>query len=447
MKKLITLLLVLCGGISQASATDYYVGSSITEPWSIQGQMTDTDGDGTYSLIVDLPTKNIYFTLFTANEVNWSSEIVLRPSSSNPWITNTVHEIGMLEPGDAGYTDNGSICYPTTDTNDDKKNYARAIRIEYTPSSRTLNVIRLIAVASGYTGWSTSSAYIEETSYGSKIYSGNVTLEADTEGQDDGFKFVYINSYYEGETLKSNMDYGANSGGNLSNSASNYDVTADGVYTLTANFNTWAWTDPTLVTVPASVGTYGKATLCSEYALDFSDFSGEDAAVKAYRITGAADGVLTPTRVTGRVKAGTGLYIEGAANASINVPTTIETSAPGTNFLKGVTENTNIVQSPAAGVNNYILTVNTQSGTADKPRFYLVNGASGNTVKAGKAYLQITSGGGARDFYWFAEDVTAIDAVKQEQKVDGEAYNLAGQRVSKPSKGLYIVNGKKVIIK
>ncbi len=30
---------------------------------------------------------------------------------------------------------------------------------------------------------------------------------------------------------------------------------------------------------------------------------------------------------------------------------------------------------------------------------------------------------------------------------DGVFYNIAGQRVAQPTKGLYIVNGKKVVIK
>ena len=33
------------------------------------------------------------------------------------------------------------------------------------------------------------------------------------------------------------------------------------------------------------------------------------------------------------------------------------------------------------------------------------------------------------------------------EEVRGEYYNLAGQRAVNPKKGLYIVNGKKVIIK
>ena len=45
-------------------------------------------------------------------------------------------------------------------------------------------------------------------------------------------------------------------------------------------------------------------------------------------------------------------------------------------------------------------------------------------------------------------DATAISTVKAEKTVAaGEYFNLAGQRVAQPTKGLYIVNGKKVIVK
>ena len=53
----------------------------------------------------------------------------------------------------------------------------------------------------------------------------------------------------------------------------------------------------------------------------------------------------------------------------------------------------------------------------------------------------------AREFYAWDEDVTAVEAVKQTQKMEGTVYNLAGQRVAQPTKGLYIVNGKKVMMK
>ena len=76
--------------------------------------------------------------------------------------------------------------------------------------------------------------------------------------------------------------------------------------------------------------------------------------------------------------------------------------------------------------------------------FYKWNGGS---LTSGKVYLPTPAG--ARDYLEFSfsdGEVTAIDAVKT-QKANNEYYNLAGQRVAQPTKGLYIVNGKKVIIK
>ena len=71
---------------------------------------------------------------------------------------------------------------------------------------------------------------------------------------------------------------------------------------------------------------------------------------------------------------------------------------------------------------------------------------SGVKIPAGKAYLVITSDG-ARDFLGFDDDTTGIESVEQSTKADNLYFNLAGQRVVQPTKGLYIVNGKKVIIK
>ena len=71
---------------------------------------------------------------------------------------------------------------------------------------------------------------------------------------------------------------------------------------------------------------------------------------------------------------------------------------------------------------------------------------TGTNLSAGKIYLQGKDSYGSRDFLGFEEGTTAVNIVKT-QMADGQYYNLAGQRVSNPTKGLYILNGKKVIIK
>ena len=70
-------------------------------------------------------------------------------------------------------------------------------------------------------------------------------------------------------------------------------------------------------------------------------------------------------------------------------------------------------------------------------------------IAANKAYLAVPSDAGARDFVWFDEGETTslseVRGLKSEER--GEYYNLNGQRVAQPTKGLYIVNGRKVVIK
>ena len=69
--------------------------------------------------------------------------------------------------------------------------------------------------------------------------------------------------------------------------------------------------------------------------------------------------------------------------------------------------------------------------------------ADGKKLEAGKAYLQIA--GSARGFIGF-EGATGINEVNVNKAAakTGKIYNLNGQIVSKPSKGLFIVDGKVV---
>ena len=81
--------------------------------------------------------------------------------------------------------------------------------------------------------------------------------------------------------------------------------------------------------------------------------------------------------------------------------------------------------------------------------FYLVG--DGVKVPAGKPYLVIDGSPTAPDFLGFSfgetTDVSEKVMVNSEKIATAPVYNLAGQRVAQPKKGLYIVNGKKVVIK
>ncbi len=209
--------------------------------------------------------------------------------------------------------------------------------------------------------------------------------------------------------------------------------------------------------VAATITSVGCATFYSECDLDFTG-----KAVTANIITDAtkATGLLTLASKA-KVPANTGLYLEGEAGTyEIPIFTGDEGDLESTfgNMLVGVLKSKKIYQIDGDNT-NYILTVNKADGTtASTPKFFKVfddgdgdlyeEEQDGNTVPGGKAYLQIPTAMAAHEFFWFDDDMTGIEKVNVDTKaLNGAYYNLAGQRVAQPTKGLYIVNGKKVVVK
>ena len=76
-------------------------------------------------------------------------------------------------------------------------------------------------------------------------------------------------------------------------------------------------------------------------------------------------------------------------------------------------------------------------------------GYSQPEVPVGKAYLEVyTPGGeGARTLFINGETTGINNVENAGQFTFGTVYNMNGQRVSQPTKGLYIMNGRKVIVK
>ena len=68
--------------------------------------------------------------------------------------------------------------------------------------------------------------------------------------------------------------------------------------------------------------------------------------------------------------------------------------------------------------------------------------ATEGTIKAGKAYLETSADVKA---IFFGEVETGISDVIDVKDFSGAIYNLSGQRVNKAQKGIYIINGKKVL--
>ena len=79
----------------------------------------------------------------------------------------------------------------------------------------------------------------------------------------------------------------------------------------------------------------------------------------------------------------------------------------------------------------------------DKVGFAVVN--NGVKIPAGKAYLKVPAATTAK-FFSLDGEATGINSVKT-AKADGAYYTLEGVKTTKPVKGLYIHNGKKIVVK
>lgn len=418
MKKFITLLLVLTGMVSTASA-DYYV--FVNEgSWNLQTNctLTDADGDGVYSVIINFKTEDklswgqYHFVLSKANTLGdgWSN--VIWTNFPDKDANASVFSEDDFTLSDS-YVGDGKLYVPITEST--PKTYA--VKFEYTPSTHKFKATKMIGLKSNMDSW-VNYDYLPETTHNSKIFQRKFEMPDDTE-----FKFLLNDNSSEAWFGKD--------GDKLSTSGSNITVDADGVYTITANLTEgYPYVAPSLVKETATISAVGMATFSSEYALDFTDVT----TLKAYRATSASEGKVMMTRVMGKVKANTGLFLDGA---SAEIPTTIY-STEAESLLKP-TDGTDIYD---AGKNRYVF-----ANQGDNPAFYKVTGSL--VLAAGKAYLETASplASARLAFEFDDEETTGIDVIMKDNLADGEYFNLAGQRVAQPSKGLYIVNGKKVIIK
>ena len=181
--------------------------------------------------------------------------------------------------------------------------------------------------------------------------------------------------------------------------------------------------------LPVTLNTSGYATFASSFALDFSD----DSEFSAWQIKGVSGTKITFEQITGAVAAGTGVFLKGAASATVNIPVAASgTNINGTNKLEGVTD-------PAGKV----VAANAYYGLyGDK--FVKINPG---IVPAGKAILPASVASVKEFTFDFGEDdADGINEVNgSEFMVNGPVYDLSGRRVQKPGKGLYIVNGKKIL--
>ena len=114
------------------------------------------------------------------------------------------------------------------------------------------------------------------------------------------------------------------------------------------------------------------------------------------------------------------------------VPVVLSATAPATNYLvKG--DGTTVFDGTTP---DYIL--------YSDGKFYQIGSG---TVATNKAYLHLDSAPARALDIVFDDETTGIKENNRETIANNQFFDLSGRKVAQPTKGLYIVNGKKVVIK
>lgn len=153
-----------------------------------------------------------------------------------------------------------------------------------------------------------------------------------------------------------------------------------------------------------------------------------------------SENTVTLNKVTdGVIPAGEGVVLGGEANKTYDMtPCEAEGKLEG-NSLKGTLERTLI--------DNSYSFVLVYDKTADESYFKIFQ--NGAYIPAGKAYLEIPTAAQAKALKVVINNggTTGISEIGNAEAANGEYYTISGQKTMKPQHGLFIHNGKKIIIK
>ena len=197
--------------------------------------------------------------------------------------------------------------------------------------------------------------------------------------------------------------------------------------------------------VSATLGANGYTTFASPYPLDLAHLP---EGLKAY--TATLDGKNLSFQLCKQaVPAGTGLLLQGTGGETYNIPVVATFTTVDNNALTGVTAVTPLKSDET----NYIFAMKKATNATDELLFAPLTSANNVNFPAGKAYITVPASAfgsqpEARALVLTFDDATSVKELKNSGIEELKAYyNLQGQRVASPKKGLYIVNGRKVQVK
>lgn len=214
----------------------------------------------------------------------------------------------------------------------------------------------------------------------------------------------------------------------------------------------WTIEEAEWLPIPIST-TYRFGTLFApaDLALVSSDASyAADGRLKFYTATIGTDGYVELKKVTQDIKAGEPYVVELVTDYGMSAGSQfmkITSGAPdltAENALRGSYETIATPQGTIYTLQAAWDETTDNNLSTDNVAFRQYNGA---TIKGFRAYLPVPSTVRIAGMRIVDGDVTRIEGVSAEESHKVDVYDLSGRRVQRATKGLYIINGKKVIVK
>lgn len=222
-----------------------------------------------------------------------------------------------------------------------------------------------------------------------------------------------------------------------------WSVAADNNATLTLTYTaaTGAYTLTTDATVEVAISAAGYATYSNSQQYEIS---GAEAVYIVKELTASKNAELY--EVTGAIPAGAGVIVKGSEKFTVALSTATTTADVSESWLIGSNDYTyDITGTYPAEMGGGSYTGYILADGSHGVGFYEID-SSDNTIAAHKAFLAVPESAGARAFIGFG-DTTGIMDINREATTNNRYYTLDGRLVENPTKGIYIVNGKKVVVK
>ncbi len=404
--------------------------------------------DGTNVLDVDMRLADTYG--YTVRGVDGSSNVLdanLASGSVAEGESVTVSFPRYILSGTTLYCQNtGAVYYSTTFTPDGDA-YVKDI----TYSNSTVSNVAFYTEAEDVNEV-TSGTNADRASMGEMGYTGSATTYKDVTTLSPGKYILYMRgqngnsasraySFKVGDTevFSGEIANGTNQDAN----SDEFTVSASSTLSFASEGSSSSGVDYFYLVktaVPVTLGTNGYATFASPYPLDLTtDNLPDGLAAYTASVTGTT---VSFTKLNQAVPAYTGVLLKGTASTEYSIPVV----ASGTE-----------VES-----NAFLVNTSGEVFTGDDDYYYFALkkntftfatlDPSSVAIPANKAYLKVlktafNSASRSLSLVFDDEETTGIISNVRETEESNQYYNLSGQRISKPAKGLYIHNGKKFVVK